>query len=196
MCDPEQLRQQMRTRRRGLSARQQRAHSQQVAARLARSAPFLRSRRIAFYRSADGEIDLAPLLCLAHRMGKACFLPVIRNGPEHRLWFCRYRPGDRLIPNRFGIDEPDWRTHPPVTPWGLNLILMPLVAFDAGCHRLGMGGGYYDRTLGFLHRRHRWRSPHLIGVAHDCQQAERLPVRHWDIPLQGVVTERCFYPGH
>ena len=70
---------------------------------------------------------------------------------------------------------------------------MPLVAFDTECNRLGMGGGYYDRTLGFLHRRNRWQSPRLIGVAHDCQKVDPLPIQNWDIPLQGVITESTFY---
>ncbi len=196
MHDPKQLRQQIRAQRRSLSAQQQKSHSQSVAGQLTRSAFFLRSQRIAFYLCADGEIDLAPILGRAHSMGKACFLPVIHKGPKYTLWFCRYRPGDRLMPNRFGIHEPDPRKHPPVKPWGLDLILMPLVAFDAECNRLGMGGGYYDRTLSFLRTRNRWQSPCLIGVAHDCQKADQLPVHPWDIPLQGVVTESRFYAAH
>ena len=70
---------------------------------------------------------------------------------------------------------------------------MPLVAFDAECNRLGMGGGYYDRTLHFLLTRNRWHSPYLIGIAHDCQKVASLPIQSWDIPLQGVITESAFY---
>ena len=193
MRNLKQLRQQIRAQRRALSAQQQKSHSQSVAKQLTNSALFLRSRRIAFYLSEDGEIDLTPILNRAHKMGKECFLPVIHKGPKYTLWFCKYQPGDRLIPNRFGINEPDYLKHPPVKPWGLDLILMPLVAFDAECNRLGMGGGYYDRTINFLHTRNRWRSPCLMGVAHDCQKVGKLPVQSWDIPLQGVVTESSFY---
>jgi len=193
MRDLKQLRQQIRAQRRSLSAQQQRLHSQSIARRLTSSARFLRSQRIAFYLSADGEIDLTSILDRAHRMGKECFLPVIHKGPKYSLWFCRYQPGDRLIPNRFGIHEPNHHKYPPVKPWGLDLILMPLVAFDSDCNRLGMGGGYYDRTLGFLQTRNRWQSPCLIGVAHECQKVDGLPIQSWDIPLQGVITEAAFY---
>ncbi len=193
MLNLKPLRQQLRAQRRALSVQQQKLHSQSAAKQLTRSALFLRSRRIAFYLSADGEIDLTPILNCAHRMGKACYLPVIHKGSQFTLWFCKYQPGDRLMPNQFGISEPDLHKHPPIKPWGLDLILMPLVGFDAECNRLGMGGGYYDRTLSFLHRRKHWRSPHLIGVAHDCQKVEKLLVQSWDVPLQGVVTESAFY---
>jgi 5-formyltetrahydrofolate cyclo-ligase len=193
MPNLKQLRKQLRAQRRSLTAQQQKLHGQRVAKQLINSALFLRSKRIAFYLSADGEIDLTPVLTRAQKMGKECFLPVIHKGPQYSLWFCKYQPGDKLIQNRFGIHEPDHLKYPPVKPWGLDLILMPLVAFDTECNRLGMGGGYYDRTLSFLHTRKRWRSPCLIGIAHDCQKVDKLSVKSWDIPLQGVVTERSFY---
>jgi len=193
MLNLKQLRQQIRVQRRALSVQQQKSHSHDAAKQLTHSTLFLRSQRIAFYLCADGEIDLTPILDRAHKMGKTCFLPVIHKGSQTTLWFCRYQPGDKLRPNCFGINEPDHHKHPPIKPWGLDLILMPLVAFDANCNRLGMGGGYYDRTLSFLHRRNHWRSPHLIGMAHECQKVDRLPVQSWDIPLQGVITEDSFY---
>jgi len=187
------LRQQIRAQRRALTAKQQKLHSQNIAKRLINSTLFLRSKRIAFYLSEDGEVDLTPILNRAHQMGKECFLPVIHKGPKYTLWFCKYQPGDKLIPNHFGINEPDHLKHLPVKPWGLDLILMPLVAFDIQRNRLGMGGGYYDRTLNFLRTRSYWHSPYLVGIAHECQKVDQLPIRHWDIPLQGVVTENSFY---
>ena len=193
MHNLKQLRQQIRTQRQALPAQQQKSHSKLAAKQLTNSTLFLRSQRIAFYLSANGEIDLTPILDRAHKMGKTCFLPVIHKGSQTTLWFCQYRPGDKLTPNSFGINEPDHHKHPPIKPWSLDLILMPLVGFDAKCNRLGMGGGYYDRTLSFLHRRKHWQSPHLIGVAHDCQKVDQLPVQSWDVPLQGVVTESAFY---
>ncbi len=193
MHNLKQLRQQVRTQRRSLSAQQQKSHSRSAAAQLTRSPLFLRSQRIAFYLSTDGEIDPTPILDRAHSMGKECFLPVLHKGAKKALWFCAYRPGDKLIPNHFGINEPDHHKHPPVKPWGLDLILMPLVAFDADCNRLGMGGGYYDRTLHFLLRRNRWHSPYLVGIAHNCQKVASLPMQSWDVPLQAVITESTFY---
>ena len=68
-----------------------------------------------------------------------------------------------------------------------------LVGFDARCNRLGMGGGYYDRTLAYLRHRVHWRRPLLVGVAHECQRVERLEANPWDVPLDLVVTERRIY---
>lgn len=182
----------MRTHRRALSAQQQRSHSEKMAKQLSRSPLFLRSRSIAAYLSADGEIDPLPLFASAWAMGKRCYLPVLRAHPQRTLWFCEYRPGDPLFLNRFGIAEPSVRRRPPTPPWGLDLVLLPLVAFDCQGNRLGMGGGYYDRTFAYFHRRRVWRTPHLIGVAHEFQQVEVLQAQSWDIPLQGVVTESAF----
>lgn len=187
------LRRSMRAKRRALPAREQRSHSLGMASLLAKSPLFLRSRRIAAYLSVDGEMNPSPLITMAQAMGKRCFLPVLRSHPQQTMWFCEYRKGDPLWINRFGIAEPSVRRRPPVPPWGLDLILMPLVAFDASGNRLGMGGGYYDRTLAYLHRRETWHSPCLIGLAHEMQKVDHLQVQAWDIPLQAVVTESALY---
>ena len=189
MDELKHLRRNMRARRRALSAKEQKVRSEAMAERLAGSPLFLRSKRIAAYLCADGEIDPFPLLSYAQSLGKRCYLPVLRAHPQRTLWFCEYRPGDRLFLNRFGIAEPSVRRRPPVSPWGLDLVLLPLVAFDDEGNRLGMGGGYYDRTFAYLRHREYWRSPYLIGVAHEFQRVDRLQKQSWDIPLQGVVTE-------
>jgi len=98
-----------------------------------------------------------------------------------------------LLPNRFGIPEPPLKHRHIRMPWGLELILLPLVAFDSDCNRLGMGGGFYDRTLAYLRHRCCWRRPRLIGVAHECQRVEGLPVNEWDVALDAVITERRVY---
>lgn len=72
-------------------------------------------------------------------------------------------------------------------------MILPLVGFDADCRRIGMGGGFYDRTLAYLGRGMRWRRPRLFGVAHECQRLERIEVRPWDIPLDAVITESGVY---
>jgi 5-formyltetrahydrofolate cyclo-ligase len=164
-----------------------------MSVRLCRSQPFLNSNRIALYLSEDGEMDTYSVLVRARNQGKQCYLPVLRPRPQRALWFAEYRPGDCLLPNRFGIDEPCIRNRRPTPPWGLDLILLPLVAFDMDGNRLGMGGGFYDRTLAYLNRRTAWHKPKLIGIAHECQKLEQLESRPWDIPLDGVVTEKQLY---
>lgn len=111
----------------------------------------------------------------------------------NRLWFSEYRSGDRLIHNRYGIIEPDIRRRKPVAAWGLDLVLVPLVAFDKTGNRIGMGGGFYDRTFAYLISGNTWYKPKLIGVAHELQQLNSIQPNPWDVPLDGIVTERCLY---
>lgn len=130
------------------------------------------------YAAADGELELAPLFQRLHRMGKKLALPVVENR-RGRMRFYHYQPGARLIRNRYGIAEPDVHARPVDH---VDLLLVPLVAFDAGGNRLGMGGGYYDRFAA--------RNPcRLIGVAHEVQRTESLSSADWDQPLAGVITE-------
>jgi 5-formyltetrahydrofolate cyclo-ligase len=68
-------------------------------------------------------------------------------------------------------------------------VLAPLVAFDRSGNRLGMGGGYYDRSFAYLRHRVHWRRPRLIGYAYGFQEVQALERAHWDVPLSGVVTE-------
>ncbi len=187
------LRRQMRARRRALSPSERHHHSLALERNLASSPQFLRSRHIALYLPNDGELDLRPVIARAEAMGKRCYLPVLSPLYHNRLWFAPYHQGDELQLNRFGIPEPilNWRQMRPV--WTLDLVLTPLVAFDLQGNRLGMGGGFYDRTLAYLGRRRYWRKPHLIGTAYEFQCVEALEIQHWDVPLSGVVTESHHY---
>jgi 5-formyltetrahydrofolate cyclo-ligase len=184
------LRRELRQQRRGLSTHQQHTAALALAQVLGRHPLFLRSQHIALYLPNDGEIDLGPLLQRARAMGKQCYLPVLSPLYHNRLWFAPYHADSRLSLNRFGIPEPDCPYGRMRPVWALDLLLTPLVAFDTQGNRLGMGGGFYDRTLAYLNRRHHWRKPRLVGTAHAFQQVAQLPHEHWDIPLQGVVTER------
>lgn len=77
--------------------------------------------------------------------------------------------------------------------WALDLVLLPLVGFDDAGGRLGMGGGFYDRSLAYLARRQNWRKPTLLGLAHECQKVDRLAQASWDVPLAGTVTDKQWY---
>ena len=180
----------LRQRRRSLSKAQQAQASQQLCRRIARSALFRRSRHIGFYLANDGEIDPSPLLRLAQRLGKHCYLPVVSRWPRGHMRFQRLRPMQRWRANRFGIREPLPAPQWQVKGWQLELILLPLVGFDREGNRLGMGGGFYDRYLAYLQRRRHWRRPVLAGLAHSCQQVPALPAASWDIPLDQIMTER------
>ncbi len=187
------LRLEIRARRRAIPEREQRHHARQLARGFTRSRLFLQCRSLATYLANDGEIDPGPLVTRIRHAGKRVYLPVLRPRPSRALWFSEHRSGDHLQPNRFGIREPDIRRCPPVPAWSLGLILMPLVAFDEQGNRLGMGGGFYDRTLAYLRQREQWRRPLLIGLAHECQKVPSLESQRWDIPLDAIFTEAAVY---
>jgi 5-formyltetrahydrofolate cyclo-ligase len=122
-------------------------------------------------------------------MGKCCFLPILHPLKKNRLWFIEYTPDTHLAPNRFGILEPTRAGKGLVPAWSLDLVLMPVVAFDCKANRLGMGLGYYDMTFK-LHQRHAFSPPVLLGLAYEFQCVAKLPVDSWDVPLDGIVTEK------
>lgn len=194
---PRQLRRLLRQRRRNLPLRVRQAHAEAVADHLLRPQQLLRAQRIALYLAADGELSCEPLAARLRHLGKRIYLPVLRDPFQPKLWFREHRLGEALIPNRFGIGEPALHPGRQCPPRGLDLILMPLVGFDAQGGRLGMGGGFYDRTLEFRIRCPVWRRPRLIGLAHECQRVPHLPANPWDVPLDAVVTEAglCWFSG-
>ncbi|MCB1763105.1 MAG: 5-formyltetrahydrofolate cyclo-ligase [Gammaproteobacteria bacterium] len=184
-----QLRHQLRERRRSLSRAEQTANAEAAAGHLIRWGIFLRYQSIALYHACDGELDPSPIIHRGFSYGKKLYLPVLRGGNKNALWFVPHHPEQRMWKNRFGIDEPDSGRNGRIAPWGLDLILLPLVGFDQLGNRLGMGGGFYDRTLAFLKWRSHWHRPTLIGMAHDCQRLQKIEAHSWDIPLDGIVSE-------
>lgn len=184
-----QLRNKMRARRNALTGPEREHAAALLASHLTRHPLFIRSRRIACYLANDGEIDLSYVMQQAWRMKKTCYLPVLRARPSRRLWFAPHRATDRMALNRYRIPEPDVPASRLTHAWALDLILTPLVAFDTQGNRLGMGGGYYDRTLEFLLRRQFWTHPRIMGIAYDFQQVDKLESCKWDIPVHAIATD-------
>jgi 5-formyltetrahydrofolate cyclo-ligase len=168
-----------------------RRHAARASLRLAlRHGLLLRAQRIGFYLPNGGEFDSHPLLNQALLMQRECYLPLVpRRG--RILRFGRIGRNTRMTTNRYGIAEPV--DAQPLRARQLDLLLIPLVGFDWQGYRLGMGGGYYDATLAFMHHRRLWRKPRLVGVAYECQRVEMLPHDPWDMPLDAVLTERRLY---
>lgn len=189
MTDSTVLRQQLRSKRRDLSAHEQAQYSQDAVQQLVRHRIFLAAKHIACYLPNDGELDLTYLISQAWSMGKTVYLPILSPFHHNHLHFLPYGPDDELVPNRYGIPEPVMRSRNMIDIKRLDLVMVPLVGFDLSGNRLGMGGGYYDRTFGFLRRRIKWRKPSLLGAAYDCQQVKQLTSCPWDVPLTGVMTE-------
>ena len=183
------LRREFRLRRRAVGAHERRAAARAIA-RLLTSANLLRpGTRIAIYLAHDGEIDPTVIARTARRHGARLFLPVITRASTGRMRFAPLDSPPRAWRyNRYGISEPGAVPRLHRGAQGLDLVLLPLVAFDRDGHRLGMGGGYYDRALAFRGRRGRWHRPILVGLAFDCQEATSLRSAAWDMPLDMVAT--------
>ncbi|QTF94290.1 MAG: 5-formyltetrahydrofolate cyclo-ligase [Halomonas sp. BM-2019] len=185
------LRAELRRRRRALTPRQRLEASERLCRGLRRLPEVQRTRRVALYLPNDGEIDPTPLIDWFRRRGARVHLPVLRPLSRNRLWFVHYHPGTPMVTNRYGIPEPHTRhgAHRArrLPAWALDLILLPLVGFDEAGQRMGMGGGFYDRSLAFTRRP--GPRPRLIGLAHECQRVERLPAAPWDVPLDAIVSD-------
>ena len=190
MTDKQALRLQLKRIRGALSAAERAAATAAAVQRVLRLAQFRRARRVAAYVGSKSELNPMPLLELAADLHKQCFLPVLHPFRSGRLWFCRWRPGDRLVPNRFGIPEPLTGAEDVIATRRLDLVIVPLLGFDKSCQRLGMGGGYYDRSFAFVHHLKHARRPFLLGFAHESQLVDSLQTQPWDVPLDAVVTNK------
>ncbi|MEN2988712.1 5-formyltetrahydrofolate cyclo-ligase [Tistrella sp. BH-R2-4] len=163
-------------------ARSQSARSQSARSQSARPQS-ARPRIVAGYVAAGGEIDVLPLMrALAGRLDAAMALPVV-NAPDTPLDFRAWRPDVALAIGAFGIPIP--AAGPTVMP---DLLLMPLVAVDRGGHRLGQGGGFYDRTIARAEAA--GLPPVTVGVAFAEQVVDAVPRGLFDRPLDLVLTDR------
>ena len=189
--DLKALRQQLRQARRALDKHQHAQRSTAICQQLMNHRAFRAAQHIACYLPNDGEADLGLLIEQADAMGKTVYLPVLSSIHHNRLHFLPYAPGDRLMANEFGIPEPLLTSRRVTAITRLDLVLTPLVGFDAQGNRLGMGGGFYDRTFAFMTRT-RYQKPRLwaIAVESQCYELEANP---WDVPIHGVATEKAVH---
>lgn len=182
------LRFRLREKRLHFPIRLQASFSKQITIHLLQSPDFQKSKSIALYSASFGEVSTDYILKYALSHHKACYLPVLQ---KNRLVFIKVTQTTQMIPNRFGILEPEFDQHKIIPAAALDLVLMPLVAFDAKCHRLGMGGGFYDRTFDFKRRAH--TKPKLVGLAYEFQRVTHIPKSNLDVFLDSVVTEKKRY---
>jgi 5-formyltetrahydrofolate cyclo-ligase len=187
------LRQQIKSQRRQLTQQTLKQHSRQLMRLAVNYKPFRQSQRIAFYHAVAGEIDPVLLITEAIKSGKTPYLPILGNRASHGLWFTPFAKASKLRLNRYGIPEPKLKHCQRIKSWSLDMVFVPLIAFDQYGHRIGMGGGYYDRTFSFKRFRNYFKGPKLIGLAHDMQFRPHLNSNPWDIPLDAVITESRIY---
>lgn len=180
------IRKQIRHKRKSLSARDQTNAAHHIGKQLEHFPPLLTAKHVALYLSTDGELDTRSIIEYCWQTGKNVYLPVLHPFSQGHLLFLNYTPETQMVENKYHISEPKL-TLPAVIPMAqLDIIFTPLVAFDEHGQRLGMGGGYYDRSLEHWYKTGEGAVP--VGLAHDCQQVELLPSEQWDIPLPYVIT--------
>jgi 5-formyltetrahydrofolate cyclo-ligase len=177
------LREEFRARRAQISTGDRQSAGQSATHFLIEQPIFHQSEYIAIYLPVRNEFDTTSISQAIWQAHKQCYLPVLT---EHQtLKFMPYHSGDALRLNRYSIPEPV-NTSANIPIEHLDLVIIPLVAFDLLGHRLGAGGGYYDRTFAFTREMNK---PVLMGLGYASQQADLLPVDEWDVRLDMVLTE-------
>jgi 5-formyltetrahydrofolate cyclo-ligase len=177
------LRAHMRSRRTELAAPVRLAAAEGLAKQLRALPELQRTGYVAGYWAVRGEMPLHALLAPAPPFTYC--LPVLT--PERALKFAPWKFGDEVIPNGFGIPEPAHAER--LESATMDVVLLPLVAFDRRGARLGSGAGYYDRSFEFLRERVRPSKPLLVGVAYGFQEVGELHEQPWDVPLDLIATE-------
>ena len=179
-----QLRQQIRKTRANLTALQQQQAEDSITQQALALIEERNAQHIALYVSFDGEISTEKLIKTLWAQDKHIYLPVLHPFNPNHLLFLRYLPDTPMLKNKFGIWEPKLNVQNVLPLDELDILFTPLVAFDKQGNRLGMGGGFYDRTL------QNWQNSSFIpvGLAHQCQQVEQLPTEAWDVPLHRILV--------
>jgi 5-formyltetrahydrofolate cyclo-ligase len=182
------LRTELREKRAAIPASDRIAASTALLAHLEAIPEFLTDTHVAGYWAVAGELPLAAIIGGLRGRGQVYHLPVVDE--QKRLRFAPWWPGMDVAPNRFGIPEPTDATKPHLAPDAMDVVLVPLLGFDRHGHRLGFGGGYYDRAFAYLRDLERPGKPLLVGVGYALQEIDRIEPRDWDVPLDYVATER------
>ena len=188
-----QIRNQIRKKRQALSRTIQSQNAQHIASALLDLPQIKTAKHIAVYLGVDGEISLDPLVLKLWNLGINCYLPVVQNIVQNngRLIFAPYLQSSTMTKNYYGINEPKHSADDIFDINNLDIILMPLVGFDKDNNRLGMGGGFYDKTLeAIIKQSQKSDRPELIGVAHSIQYVDSIPSESWDIKPDSIVTEK------
>jgi len=189
MQSHDQLRQRNRKLRAGLDAAKLAEAAKCLAQRILALDEYHQSQQLAVYFAVNGEIGLDPVIDHALAAGKQVYLP---NLDQQALRFSPYFHAQKMRINKFRLPEPDVDDSEMLLPGELDLVLAPLVVFDGERNRIGMGGGFYDRSFAFRKRPENSK-PMLIGVAHELQKVERIVPQEWDVRLDMIVTDQAVY---
>lgn len=184
------LRKKLRAARRALDENSQQTSALGVCEQLSALPCVQDAKTIAVYLCNDGEIDAAPFIAWCQKLSKTVLLPIMRE--KNTLLFAPFDSDTTFTKKDFGILEPSVPEERFIRPEQLDVVCMPLVGFDVTGNRLGMGGGFYDRSFAFLQEQG-VKKPVLIGLAHECQKVDAIDVERFDIPVSAVVTDKAVY---
>jgi len=183
----QKLRLKLKQQRQSLSRTEISWASRNIAKNIWDSRLLSRKKRIAVYLAMPGEVDCKWIIREARLRKMRIFVPILFH---RKLQFAPLEKHSIFTHNRFGVAEPAVPNRMLVSARNLDAVIVPLLGFDNKANRIGMGGGYYDRSFAFRKYRRGWRHPLLIGVAYSFQQVDNLPTASWDVPLDVVVTEQ------
>jgi 5-formyltetrahydrofolate cyclo-ligase len=190
------IRQEIRGKRSELSDLSQQEQAVLLRENLIEQTEVIHAKKIAIYLANDGELNTQPFINWCWQNEISVYLPVIHPFSKGHLLFLKYTNTSTLILNKYGISEPKLDVRNIITVDKLDIIFTPLVAFDQRGNRLGMGGGFYDRTLStwyIQYQQNKQTKPVPIGLAHDCQKVKKIPIQTWDIPLPKIITPTISY---
>ena len=180
------LRARMREARALLGAPARIAAAEGVVASLERLPEFIVDANVAGYWAVGGELPLHAAVARLRSRGQRYLLPVLAGS---LLRFAPLTPNATLQPNRHAIPEPVCAENELLAPTQLDLVLVPLTAFDRRGGRIGMGGGYYDRSFAFLRDATRPAQPLLVGIGYSFQEVAALSPQAHDLAMDFIATE-------
>ncbi len=183
--EKKRLREHYKAIRLSLSAQQRMQAAESVANQLLGLPTWPSAQYVAGYWATQGELPLH-IVQMHMQAPQIWCLPMVQS--DNTLKFAPWRAGDALVSNQYGIPEPDLALTSTLSTADLSIILLPLLAYTRTGQRLGMGGGYYDRSLTF--RQNQASAPLIIGVAYSSQEADSLPSEAWDVKLDMLINER------
>ena len=176
-----ELRRQLRERRKSISNHSRKLKGKNILHQCQKYALFRNAKHVAIFTPNDGEVETENIINFLKNQGYSVYLPILVG---EKLRFAKI--GKYFRKNHFGINEPIHTSL--LGAHKIDIILMPLVGFDKYKNRLGMGGGFYDKTLEFQKKRNNFKVPKLFGLAFDCQEVDKLEAEPWDIPVDGIIT--------
>ena len=187
ICDKKLLRREGLARRRGLTTRQRQQKSREIAGRLIQSRLFQQAKSLFCYISMENEVHTEAMIEAALAAGKAVSIPYVLDRAKGLMCAAQLKDMADLVAGEYNILTLPPEQVVPVEPSAIELVIVPGSAFDRAGHRIGMGGGYYDRFL------QQAAGAVRAAVAYECQLFKELAVDEHDQLMDYIFTEKTVY---